>query len=960
MFARSIARLPVLTLLLIPSLARAQYLTRPSEPYETITTPSFRIHYPAAMREWVKPVAERLESYAAAVQTWVGSKPSSRTTVMVDDPSNVSNGFALPLLESPTIFLWPTPPTPGPTFGTHRGWGEILAVHEYAHIAHLTIPSRNAGERALWSLLPVRLGPLARKSPSWVIEGYATYLEGKLTGSGRPGSVGRAAVLRQWALEGQLPKYGELNSTSTFYGGAMRYLVGSAFLEWLAVRKGDESLRHLWRRMSAAKRRSFGESFRGVYGASPEEMYGAFYTEVMESAFEARRALRQAGLAQGELIQRLSWGTGGPAISKDGSMIAVVLRSPRSPSRVVIWSTADEGVDSSTAWARRRLVADDSLDVAPIDSFPAPKRALATLYPSRGRGHDAPRWFADGERLLVSRDEPLGDGASRPDLFIWNRKGGVRRVTHGAGIRSADPAPDGKTAVGVRCALGICDVVRIDLDRGSWNTIAAGTPHVVWHQARLSPDGKRVAAAVQRNGVWGVSVFDANGGAERPVAWTGTSARYAPSWAPDGRLVVVSEAGGVANLETLEPVTGEARPLTQVTGSVSSPDVGPDGRVWFLNMHARGFDLRRLAARSASPTLVTLDARFGAVAPRGNTQGIAFKPTAIEGPTNYAFGPRGWRILPGVNLGPDGDQATLMIGTIDPIARWSTLFQGAYGQRGSWRGGSAMTSLRSTLLHLEGSLWYADHAPSKQRSGTFASLEIDSRYTGLGLGMKSEREKSLWGGFFRTGGSVGQVTGNQLDASSRVFGYAEAAGRLSLAFRGMTVSPQVRGSYTQGSTKGDSWTRRVITASLALGGGDPRVKLSATKGDVTASGPGEFGRAFEQFTVGGTYLPFIDNVFLSQRVSLPSVPVGYSSGEKFELYRAQIRAFGVQPYAVWVSAGDSVTHYQRVLGVEREFSVSAIGFGRLPSTTIRAGIGYSMDKPYDEKIRPYVSVTYRP
>ena len=31
----------------------------------------------------------------------------------------------------------------------------------------------------------------------------------------------------------------------------MRYLVGSAFLEWLVERKGDESLPHLWRRMSA-------------------------------------------------------------------------------------------------------------------------------------------------------------------------------------------------------------------------------------------------------------------------------------------------------------------------------------------------------------------------------------------------------------------------------------------------------------------------------------------------------------------------------------------------------------------------------------------------------------------------------------------------------------------------------------------------------------------------------------
>ena len=261
--------------------AAAQYLTRPSRPWETITTEHFRFHYPADMRDWVQPIARRMESYAVAVNTLVGSAPSTPVTVMVEDPTNVANGFAVPLLGGPTVFLWPTPPAPGPTFGAHRGWGEILAIHEYAHIAHLTIPTRSGAERALWRLLPVRVGPVARRSPAWVIEGYATWIEGRLTGSGRPHSVGRAAVLRQWALEGQLPRYAELNGSPRYLGGAMRYLVGSAFLEWLADRRGDESLQHLWRRMSARERRSFNDAFRGVYGAPPDELYGAFFTEVM-------------------------------------------------------------------------------------------------------------------------------------------------------------------------------------------------------------------------------------------------------------------------------------------------------------------------------------------------------------------------------------------------------------------------------------------------------------------------------------------------------------------------------------------------------------------------------------------------------------------------------------------------------------------------------------------------------
>ncbi|MGQ0648130.1 MAG: TolB family protein [Gemmatimonadaceae bacterium] len=947
----------------VATLANAQYLTRPAQPWETMTTTSFRIHYPAEMRAWVHPIAERMESYAAAVHDLVGSKPPTRTTVMVEDPSNIANGFAVPLLDSPTIFLWPTPPSPGPTFGAHRGWGEMLAIHEYGHIAHLTVASRNGGERFLWRLLPARIGPVARKSPAWVIEGYATYIEGRLTGNGRPNSVGRPAVLRQWALEGQLPKYRELNNTGPYLGGAMRYLAGSAFLEWLAARKGDESLKHLWRRMSAKQRRSFNDAFRGVYGAAPEELYGTFYTEVFEKALEVRKTLRQAGLVEGDLVQRMAWGTGDPAVSRDGSMLAIVVRSNTAPPRVVVWSTADEGVDSSTAWARRRQVEADPLDVAPFDSFPPRKRALATLYPSRGRGHDAPRWFGDGERLLVSRDEPLGDGASRPDLFIWNRKsGGARRVTRGAGIRSADPAPDGKSAVGVRCSGGVCDLVRVDLERGSWTRIAGGSPFVVWHRARLSPDARRIAASVQRDGQWGVSIVDARTGAEQRLELADGAGRYSPSWTADGRVVLVSEAGGIANIEVVDPASGETRTLTRVTGGAAAPDAGPDGRVWFLNLHARGSDVRRVTLRGTGTAdrVVAIDPRLAPAARRVPNAGHAFRAGPVQGPAAYALGPRGWRILPGVSFGPDGDMGSLMLASVDPVGKWSTVFQGAYGQRGAWRGGSAMTALRTSPIQLESGIWYGDHAPSKQRSGTFASLNIDSRYTGLGLAVKHQRDKAAWGWVTRAGGSVGKVDGNQLDGASRALGFGELGTRLSLTTRGFTMTPQVAVAVAEGSTSGESWSRRTVTGALTLGGSRRSLRLEGTRGTVTAPEPGDFGIAYEQFAVGGAYLPFIDQAYLSQRVSLPSVPVGYAAGQKFELYRASLRAFGVQPYAIWVAAGDSITRYQRLFGVEDELNVPAIGFARLPATRIRFGIGYSLDQPYDERLRPYVSVTYRP
>lgn len=944
----------------------AQYLTRPALKWETIETAHFRFHFPAEMRSWVTPVAERMEAVSTSVNAMVGNAPAARVTVMVEDPANVSNGFAVPLLEGPVIFLWPTPPTPSPSFGQHRGWGEILAVHEYGHIAHLTFPPRNPNERFLWRLLPSRIGPVARKSPPWVIEGYATYIEGRLTANGRPNSAGRAAVLREWALEGRLPTYVQLNNAGPYLGGSMRYLVGSAFLEWLTARKGEESLNHLWRRMSARQRRSFAEAFRGVYGAGPDDLYGVFYTEVMDRALEARRQLQVPGLVEGDLVQKLAWSTGDPAVSRDGARVALVLREQGKPSRVVVWGTKDEALDSNVVRARQRMLQRDPLDVAPFDSFPAPKRAQKTLFAVAGRGHDQPRWFADGDRLLVSRDEPLGDGAFRPDLFIWNtRRGGVRRVTHGAGIRSADPSPDGKSAAAVRCKGGVCDLVRVDLATGRLTTIAAGSPFVVWHRPRWSPDGSRIAASLQRDGRWWTFVVNPATGGASPVDPGDGANRYAPAWTRDGKLVVVSERGGVPNLELLDPETAAPRTLSRVTGAVAAPDVSPDGNVWYLDLHSKGYDVRRLSIARATAAMgdrvVALDARLAPAAPPAPTgRGATFAPQPIRGPHDYGTGPRNWRILPGASLGPDGDMASLMVANVDPVGRLSVVAQGGYGQRGAWRGGSLATALRLSPIELETSAWYTEHAPSEQVAGSFSSLDIDARFSGLGLAARVARDGGAWGYALRAGGSVAQVDGNQLDGAGRVMGFADLRGRLTWTLRGLTISPQVYAQMAQGGTGGDSWSRGFTTGALAMGGPKRWLRAEATVGTTTTAGPGEFGRAFEQFAVGGNAPPFFDRAFLSQRVSVPSVPVGYASGRKLGIGRLSTRLLSVEPYALWIAAGDKLTRYQRILGAERTFDVPGIGFAGLPGTHVRAGIGYSMDEPYKEKIRPYLSVTYRP
>ncbi len=64
-----------------------------------------------------------------------------------------------------------------------------------------------------------------------------------------------------------------------------------------------------------------------------------------------------------------------------------------------------------------------------------------------GGDFQSPRFFADGNALLLARLEPDADGRLIPDLYRFEvATGELRRLTCGAGLRDADPLPGGREA----------------------------------------------------------------------------------------------------------------------------------------------------------------------------------------------------------------------------------------------------------------------------------------------------------------------------------------------------------------------------------------------------------------------------------------------------------------------------------------------------------------------------------
>ncbi|MEQ1504651.1 MAG: hypothetical protein ABMB14_20595, partial [Myxococcota bacterium] len=649
----------------------------PSEPWRTLRTEHFRVHYPAVAAAWSESAAARLEAYHARVVAEVGYTPERVIDVVVVDPYSDANGSAIPLAHAPRIQLYATPPDASSVIGNYRTWDEILLVHEDAHVAHMIRPPRNAVERVLYDL--VGFGPIASKGPRWVVEGYATVVEGRLTGFGRPNGDGRALVLRRLAQQGQLPGYGELDASAKWLGGSFAYLVGSAYLEWLEERAGPGSLRNLWARMTAKSTRTFDEAFVGVFGAPPAELYGRFTAELTASAV----ALEEARPASESVFQTIGWDVGAPAVSPDGAKVAVPRRPKDGLPRIDVWSLAiDEKAVESAADAANEALERDPLDVAAVPPVHPPHEQVAHHVSAAFPAWDV-RWMPDGASVLYAAWTRDRRGRVRPDLFRWTLDGGTDRITRGADLRSPDPAPDGTWAVAVRSTWGQTQLVRVDLATGATTELTPLSVAVV-DQPRISPDGGRLAWLVNDGAGFGVVVRELATGAEwstRPGP--GGAGAFGLAWGRDGHGLLASLGeDGFAEVHEVWRDGGAGRGrLTTTAGGVLAVDGIDGGEVMFTTFGPSGTDLHRAAL--APRPLPPLPADAGAApARRPALPDAPTLPTPVAVTSEpYGAGPIDVSAFAGAAFGTAARQGQAEVGVRigDPVGRAEWLLVGGYG-----------------------------------------------------------------------------------------------------------------------------------------------------------------------------------------------------------------------------------------------------------------------------------------
>lgn len=892
-------RLFLLLLLAAPAFAQS-----PSADWRTVETPHFRVHYPREYEAWSLRAAERLESIRDAVSQEVGFTPPQVIDVLIVNPVADANGVAWPFLDTPRMIFYAEPPAPDEQLGAFGHWIDILAVHETAHLVHMLRPTRNPFGR-LVERFALPLDPITLRAPRWVLEGYATVVEGRLTGAGRPTSTIRALILRRWAENGRLPSYGQLNSDRRFLGMSMAYLMGSAYLEWLEQRSGPGSLRNLWSRMTAREKRSFEQSFVGVFGDRPDRLYGRFVAELTASALKVER---DTELREGVLFQETPRATGDPAVSPDGQQLAVVIRDRNQPQKLVVWSTAAP-VEEEKKYQERveKMLARDPEDVRAILTKPLPRKAVHSLVLPDGGDIGGPRWTRDGKSLIFAHRVPDAEGFLHFDLYRWDFAA-LTRITTLADVRDADPLPDGETAIAVRSRYGASQLVTVDLNSGAVTPREEASIDQVVTHPRVSPDGTRSAYVAHRSGRWTLFVDDA------ALALPGDPA--SPEWLSNDELLVTLFSRGFAELHRVK-LDGTATPVTRTAGGAFDAAPSPDGRLFFMSLDPDGYVVRvldTLIAGQPAPAPPALDAALvPAIPPSAPSAPPAFVAQPVTSHA-YGFGRQEFGWFTSTNFAPGQQAFELGARFGDVVGRLDTLVIGSLGRDDSPEGAAIATAWRGWPVEL-----HVHAFTSKERGDELDGAEV----------------RGLWSRRFPRSNltlEAGALSGDLL------FGSAAFTTRQVLGAASLDEALRVE--------LDDDHYRGIVSVAY-------RTPSFRVAGRYQHDGG-------TRLTLGGLPSSILPRSAYAHRVLDPALPVAALAGEDYDGWRFE----STVPAVPFVNA-----FYQRhtldgaslsLAGVQVELRTGPDPVLKFPGLDLTLGVARVLDAPFEGETEWWLGMRWRP
>lgn len=601
-----------------------------SEPWHTIETDHFLVHYHASIADLAPDVAAMCEAAHEALTPIVAAPPTRRTHVVLTDDVDSANGSAT-VLPRNLMRLFAVPPDSKSTLGHYENWLWNLVLHEYTHVLH--IDTMGGLFRALNAPLGKRFAP-NQQLPRWFIEGLAVHYESRDTDRGRATSSLFRAYARMASLEDAVPPLGALNGTPTEWPQATAwYLYGGFFVDYIASTRGEDALRDFIERYG---RRvipyGINVTADATLGAPMTELWAEWRAALDGQSLAEALAVRARGQTPVEPVTER--GHRSREVEVDGARVGWIVDDGHRPAELVVHADGE-----ASTW---RLDAGGEFAFVPSEPF---------VILSQPTLHDRASTYRDLYQL---------------DL----RTGDVSRLTWGARAREPAVSTDGASIAWVAPRSGRFELHVMDRTTGASRKVFEAGPW--WQVSRPSfvPGADVVVVSILRPGHGrDLAEVDLVTGELR---WLTSDAAFddEPSVTADGRHVLfATDRGGVFDIWALSRETGATRRVTRSVGGTYGPTLqhSPDGpRLWFATYASDGFDIGRWSMSDDWWDQATDDG-VGA-APEGRTP-PEFVVDDLAAPRRYRSalraGPTRWT----PSFAVDGDDSLLGVSLIggDPV-----------------------------------------------------------------------------------------------------------------------------------------------------------------------------------------------------------------------------------------------------------------------------------------------------
>jgi hypothetical protein len=657
-----VVALLLLSLLLLAAGAQASERYDPRLRFRTLSTASFDIHFHQGEEALAKRLAAIVEDVAASLQPRLG-RPHGRVHVILVDQDDLSNGWATPV-PFDVIQILAAAPRGSSMIGNTSDWLRLVFAHEYTHILHLD-RSRGlfSGLRRLFGRHPLLLPNLY--TPTWQIEGLATFEESAVTGQGRV-PAGDFRFLLDRAAGGD--RFASLDRASSsrvdWPSGNTPYLYGAYFHQYLAEKYGPDSLRRLADATAGRVPYLGSRAFKTVFGESLGQLWQAFERDAMRRLVNVDSPAARL-TAHGFIVSA-------PDYAPDGRLYYSVSNPHGFPALMELTPNGTE-------------------------------RRMTTRV---GGG----RVSAANGTIVFDQLEYVRSVALQSDLYsVDSVSGDVQRLTREQRAGDPDLSPDGRTIV---CTIQSADrrfLATLPADGSGDPQVLISEDSTQYASPRWSPDGRWIVAERRRlEGSSEIVRIEASSHAMRTISSSPSGRNVNPSWTPDGLAVLFASDrdGGAFRIYLLDVATGDLQRATNTGPSADTPVLSPDERsLVFTGYTNEGFDLFSLPWSEVLWQRVE-NSGFGETAERRTDKSATTAPETLGEryrPLRQLL-PTFWTPI----VESDGDETSIGVATAgnDALARHR------YAVGGAW----------STGGHPD---WYAAYLYDRWRPSLFLNTSDD-------------------------------------------------------------------------------------------------------------------------------------------------------------------------------------------------------------------------------------------